>query len=243
MVIYKQSKKSRKSISNRGRSAISKPIQCLYEDDCSVVFYKPSGLLVIPTPKNETNTLVDIVNEQYVKALNKIVRLYPAHRLDRETSGAILFAKGKANQKKLMNLFAQKQINKKYIAFVQGRMKKNKGVFKGVVRDIDQRKYVQFSSGKEAETHYCVTAQKKEYAIVEVVPVTGRTNQIRIHFSKAGHPIVGDRKYAFARDYELKFRRTALHAACLQWESLEDNLKIKVEAPLPNDMASFLDKH
>ncbi len=241
MVIYKQSKTSHKKVLKK-KVVSNKPIQILYEDSCSVVFYKPAGLLVIPSPKNENQTLVDIVNEQYGKAHNQNYNFHPCHRLDRETSGAILFAKGKSNQKKMMDLFASRSVHKKYVAFVHGYVARAKGVFKSVIRDVDQRKFARHSSGKEAITHYCVIEQKKDFAVVEVSPETGRTNQIRIHFSKAKNPLIGDRKYAFARDYKIKFRRTALHAQSLEWVSLESHEKVRVEAPWPVDMKQFLEK-
>ena len=79
--------------------------------------------------------------------------------------------------------------------------------------------------------------------MVKVMPVTGRTNQIRIHFAKIGHPLVGEDKYAFRRDFELRFRRTALHALRLEWPRLDGPGMIKVETPLARDMNDFLAKH
>ena len=93
-------------------------IPFLYEDENCLVFNKPSGLLVIPTDKNEDHTLVNIVNQQQ----GGQGHLYPAHRLDRDTSGVILFAKGKDCRQKLMQFFKDKQVHKTYIAFVHGRV-------------------------------------------------------------------------------------------------------------------------
>jgi len=81
------------------------------------------------------------------------------------------------------------------------------------------------------------------YSIVEVEPVTGRTNQIRIHFQQSGYPLVGERKYAFARDYSLKFNRVALHAASVEWRDNIDGQYIRVEASLPKDMQEFMQKN
>src|ERR1039457_6836613 len=100
-------------------------IPVLYEDENCLVFNKPSGLLVIPTDKNEQHTLVNIVNQQYtppVAGQASQGHLYPAHRLDRDTSGVILFAKGKETQEKLMQFFKDKEVKKTYIAFVHGRV-------------------------------------------------------------------------------------------------------------------------
>ena len=100
---------------------LEKPIAVLYEDERTMVFNKPAGLLVIPTPDEEPNTLLNIVNHQYAE--NKdFGKLHPCHRLDRETSGVILFAKGKQNQQRTMDLFHKKMIKKVYVAFVQGKL-------------------------------------------------------------------------------------------------------------------------
>src|SRR5476649_1282275 len=98
-------------------------IPILYEDADCLVFNKPSGLLVIPTDKNEDHTLVNVVNQQQ----GAQGHLYPAHRLDRDTTGVILFAKGKENKQKLMQFFKDKQVNKTYIALVHGHVNEPRG--------------------------------------------------------------------------------------------------------------------
>ena len=221
--------------------SLEKPIWKLYEDEAYVVFDKPAGLLVIPTPKKEKNTLVHIVNFQY--AAKETPQLHPCHRLDRETSGAILFAKGKRHQQLMMSLFAKRGVQKKYIAFVHGRLSQPKGSFKSAVRDIDHNKFRKQAQAKQALTHFKVIDERKSFSVVEVQPVTGRTNQIRIHFSKNKHPLVGDRKYAFARDYPLKFRRTALHALSLEWKHPIFHNNVKVVSNLPKDMEVFLERN
>jgi len=213
-------------------------INVLYEDENVIVFDKPAELLVIPAMKRKENTLVDIVNKQY--SLTDASKLHPCHRLDRETSGAIIFAKGKKNQKILMNLFNLNEIEKKYIAFVQGRVRHETGKFVSKIRDFDDIKYRNHGHGKTAETQYKLLEARKNFSIVEVKTLTGRTNQIRIHFSKNGHPLVGDRKYSFPRDYIVKFRRTALHAAYLSWISPATSKRIEVFSDIPKDMRDFL---
>ena len=218
---------------------LHKPIEKLYEDEYYIVFNKPSGLLVIATPKNEKNTLVNIVNYQY-PAKEGFGHLYPCHRLDRETSGAILFAKGKRNQQIMMDVFKKHGIKKYYIAFVYGVMKKLQGELRSSIRDFDQKKFQKKAPSKLAITRYKVLATKKHYSVIEAQPLTGRTNQIRIQFGQIGHPLVGERKYAFARDYALKFRRAALHAHILELIHPVTHKKMTVESKLPNDMEVFL---
>jgi len=218
------------------------PIEILHEDDHYIVFDKPMGLLVIPTSRNEQNTLVNIGNQQYASQKDSR-KLHPCHRIDRETSGAIIFAKGKRCQQLMMDLFKKRVVTKKYIAFVHGALPAKTGEFRKPVKDAHQKKYGRSQPATPAITHYKVLEVKGQYSVVEVQPVTGRTNQIRIHFSQAGHPLLGDRKYAFARDYALKFRRTALHAASLAWEHPISREKICVQSDLPKDMEEFLTKN
>ncbi len=218
-------------------------IPVLYEDENCLVFNKPSGLLVIPTDKNEHHTLVNIVNA--VGAGSKPARrsiLYPAHRLDRDTSGAILFAKGKDNQQKLMQFFKTKQVHKTYVAFVHGRVAQPRGKIRIPIKDFHQRKFARHLPAQSALTHYEVEEYYKNFTVVKVMPITGRTNQIRIHFAKIGHPLVGEDKYAFRRDFALRFKRTTLHALRLEWPRMTGGGMIKVEAPLAQDMADFLKK-
>lgn len=214
-------------------------IDILYEDDHIVVFDKPSGLLVIPTPKSEQKTLVNIVNRQYANKKDS-AKLHPCHRIDRETSGAVIFAKGKKNQKLMMDLFRQRAVEKKYIALIHGKLPSKQGQFRRPVKDIHQRKFQKKLPATPAITSYKVLKIRNDFSIVEVRPMTGRTNQIRIHFSQVKHPIVGDRKYAFARDYQLKFRRTALHAAELKWTHPISHATIYVQSDLPKDMLDFI---
>ena len=218
------------------------PVAVLYEDDHYVVFDKPSGLLVIPTPKKEQRTLVNIANQQYSQH-EKTWKLHPCHRIDKETSGAIIFAKGKYSQRLMMDLFKERAVTKKYIAFAHGKLPKDRGEFRKPIKKASQKKSGKKQAGIQAITCYKVLKTKKQFSVVEVQPVTGRTNQIRIHFSQAGHPLVGDRKYAFARDYGLKFRRAALHAASLEWRHPVLQKKVSVKSSLPKDMAGFIAEH
>lgn len=211
-------------------------IDVLYEDDCCVVFNKPSGLLVVPTPQKESNTLVDIVNSRSAEGMPQ-AKLLPCHRLDRDTSGLILFAKGPDNEKKLMEQFKAGRIKKKYIALVHGKMRQKAGEIKGYIRDLDQIKFQKHKPAKWAATKFKVLEVHKHFSVVEVVPVTGRTNQIRIHFAQIGHPLLGERKYAFGRDFHLRFKRTALHALELGWHHPRSNKLIECQAPWPKDMA------
>ena len=212
-------------------------VPILYEDGECIVFDKPSGLLTIPTDKNECRTLINWVNaDRHEGGL-----LHPAHRLDRDTSGVILFAKGKVNQQILMQAFKDKKVHKHYIAYVHGILKPAEGKIRIPIKDFYSRKFNRNAPAQSALTHYKVLDYYKDFTVVDVMPVTGRTNQIRIHFTKLGHPLVGEDKYAFRKDFELRFRRTALHAAKLEWPHPVTGKMIMVQAPLPADMSKFLE--
>ena len=216
-----------------------RPIEILYEDGCYVIFNKPAGLLVIPSPKKEKNTLVSLVNSRYAPSGDSF-RLHPCHRLDRETSGVIVFAKGKKNQQLMMDLFKRRTVKKKYIAFAQGRLKMGRGELRSPVRDFDQKRFTKNPHAQWAVTRFNVIEARKYFSIIEAYPITGRTNQIRIQFSEAGFPLVGERKYAFAKDFRLKFRRIALHASEIEWVHPVSHKLIRVTSPLPADMAEFM---
>lgn len=214
-------------------------IEILYEDDNYIVFNKPAGLLVIPTPQKEKRTLDSIVNEQYVDP-KSTSKLHPCHRLDRETSGVIVFAKGKAAQKLMMDIFKQREIKKKYIAFVRGVLKNDNGEIKRAVNDLDQRKFNKNSTAKLAITRYKVIERRDKFTVVDVELVTGRTNQIRIHFSQIGYPLIGERKYAKGSESTVKFKRVALHASSLECINPITKKKIVVRTEIPQDMQKIM---
>ena len=194
-------------------------IPIVYEDNWILVANKPSGLLTIPTPKNETRTLTSILG------------LHPCHRLDRETSGLIIYAKGKSIQKKITELFKNRKVKKTYIAFAQGVLSKDQGEIKNMIESMS------------AITRYKVIQRRKDFSIVEVNPLTGRTNQIRIHFKQLGHPIVGESKYVFRKDFALRAKRLCLHAKELEFTHPYTGKLIKLTADLPVELNDFLNKH
>lgn len=223
------------------------PIPIIYEDTVCVAFNKPPGLLVVPADDKQTTTLTDIVNKQFSNrnAESNLqnpeqFRLHPCHRLDKDTSGVILYAKGKKNQQLFMEMFNQKKVIKHYTAFVHGCLKRKSDEIRSQIKDFYQQKFANRSLGKPAVTRYKLIELRKTFSIVDVMPVTGRTNQIRIHFAQIKHPLVGEDRYAFRKDFALKFKRTALHARELEWYHPLLKKNIKACADLPNDMARFL---
>lgn len=204
-------------------------IPIIFEDDWLLVTDKPSGLLVIPTPKKESRTLTNILNQD-LQNRGITYRLHPCHRLDRETSGLIIYAKGKSAQEKMMHEFKERKVKKTYLAFVLGVPFKIQGEINKPIE------------GKAALTKYKVIEKRKDFAIVEVNPLTGRTNQIRIHFKEIGHPVLGETKYAFRRDFKVKAKRLCLHAQGLEFTHPITKEYMRLHADLPKDLKEFLDK-
>lgn len=205
-------------------------IPVIYEDDWLLVADKPSGLLTVPTPKKEKRTLTSILNDELQKK-GLLYRLHPCHRLDRETSGLIVYAKGKSVQQKMFQLFKEKKVKKTYVAFTQGQLPHTQGE---ITTPLD---------GLTAVTKYRVMAQERDFCVVEVIPLTGRTNQIRLHFKSIGHPLVGESKFAFRKDYLLKAKRTCLHAKRLDFFHPINNKHINLESALAQDLKDFILRH
>ena len=202
----------------------------LYEDDWLLAIDKPAGLLTIPTPKKETRTLTSILNDD-LEQKGISYRLHPCHRLDRETSGVIIYAKGKSIQQKMMELFRLRKVKKTYLAFVQGVLPCARGEINSPIE------------GRATLTRYIVIEKRRDFSIIEVMPLTGRTNQIRIHLKTIGHPLVGETKYAFRRDFKLKAKRLCLHAKEIGFALPLSGKYLQIIAELPGDLKDFLEKH
>jgi len=205
-------------------------IPIVYEDNWILIVDKPAGLLSVPTPKNEARTLTSILNQD-LEEKNKDYKVYPCHRLDRDTSGLIIYAKSRSIQEKIIDAFRRRLVHKKYIAFVHGTLSSVTGQINSAIE------------GKNALTKYRLLKQKSGFSIVEVSPVTGRTNQIRIHFKRIGHPLVGEDKFAFRKDFALKAKRVCLHAGYLEFLHPQTAKNLKIELPLAEDLQNFLAKH
>lgn len=211
----------------------NKVLEIIYEDDWLIVINKPSGMLVIPTPKKETNTLSDLLNRE-LDIRRVEANAYPCHRLDRETSGLIIYAKGKHVQRLMMDQFKDRTVRKLYIAFVQGQVKKNSDTIEGYIYNRNKKR------SDRAITKYKVMERRKDFTVLELEPVTGRTNQIRIQLKGIGHPILGESVYAFRRDFKVRFKRVALHAKRLEFTHPASRKRMVLDAPLAADMENFL---
>jgi 23S rRNA pseudouridine1911/1915/1917 synthase len=205
-------------------------IPVLYEDELIMVVDKPPGLLTVEAPGHGSRTLTQILNED-AQNNNLPYRLHPCHRLDKETSGLIIYAKGKSSQELMMQLFKNRKISKVYTAFVQGKLDQEKGWIEKAIE------------GQFASTRFKLVEQRRDFAIVELCPETGRTNQIRIHFKAIGHPLVGESRFAFRKDFSLRAKRVCLHAIYLEFKHPKTGKIVSVRSLLARDMQNFLIKH
>jgi len=205
-------------------------IPIIYEDEWFLVLDKPSGLLVVPTPRKESRTLTSIVNEQARKD-NRPYQLHPCHRLDRDTSGLIIYAKGRAIEKRMFELFQNRKIQKTYLALVAGCPPKNEG---RITNPIE---------GKSAVTSYRLIEKRKGFCVLEVKPLTGRTNQIRIHLKQLGCSVLGEDRFALRRDFKIKAKRLCLHAQGLEFRHPLTAKALCLQATLPQDLKEFLTIH
>lgn len=212
-------------------------IRILYEDDVLFVVDKPAGMLVLPDQPQATLDLTSRLNAQFQEK-GLAVRARPCHRIDKETSGLVLFAKSKQMQQRLMDQFRRRRVEKIYLAFIHGRLPAVSGELKSYIRDTWP--YQRSGPAKLALTRYHVLSRGKGFSAVRMELMTGRTNQIRIQFSQEGHPLVGERRFARARDFDLTFRRAALHAWKMRLRHPITGVDLRWEAEVPADMQEFL---
>ncbi len=206
--------------------------QTIFDDEYLIVLDKRVKILACGCRKTVKNTLTSLLERK------KGEKVFPCHRLDKETTGLVIYAKDKQTQKKITQQFRDRVIKKRYIAFVRGNINKKKGVIDCEIIDSEGKKFGE--KAKDAKTKYKVIEEYKGYSIVDLEPLTGRTNQLRIHLAKIGHPILGESKYAFRRDFDVKFKRLALHAYSLSFLHPVSGETVNLKIDLPDDMDNFL---
>lgn len=188
-----------------------KKLDIIYEDKDLLVVNKPSKILTISDGKS-TNTIYSMARD-YVKKQHKSNKIFIVHRLDRDTSGVLLFAKNEILKRELQtnwNMIASRE----YIAILEGKLKTKKGIIKEYLKeDKTHRVYAtKDKSGEYAETHFEVLNYTNNNTVVKINIKTGKKNQIRVAFSNMGYPIIGDKKYGASTN---PIRRLGLHANIL----------------------------
>lgn len=206
-------------------------LDILYEDSDYLVINKPAGLLSMSDGKEKQKTAYHVASE-YVKQQHHTSKIFIVHRLDRETSGVLLFAKNEQSKKILQEKWNHYVYKREYIAIVEGYLSKKEGTIKSnLAEDKTHRVYVSKKEGKLAITKYQVLQERKGYSVVKVMLQTGRKNQIRVHMASLGHGIVNDKKYG-AKSNPLQ--RLGLHAYALGFTHPKTKQKIECVAPVPD---------
>jgi len=218
------------------------PLNIIYEDDDLLVIDKPAGLTVHPAPGHPAHTLVNAILSRFphLAALSDSLRPGIVHRLDRDTSGVMVVAKNSLAQADLAEQFKARSVVKAYLVLVKGRLTPENGVIEAPIgRDPRHRKKMAIvAKGREARTEYRVVRYIGDYTLLEVMPETGRTHQIRVHFSAIGYPVVGDRVYGVKSSY---LSRQFLHASRLGFKLPSTGEYMEFESELPSDLAQALE--
>lgn len=232
-------------------------LDILYEDENILVINKKAGLVVHPGAGHGSGTLVNqlLASGRSFSTIGGVDRPGLVHRLDKDTSGAMVIAKDNGTHEKLTDMFRDRLVHKTYLALVLGPKIDERGIIEtGFARRTGDRKQFtgRVSDGKAAVTEFETLLRGNLCALVAAHPRTGRTHQIRVHLSESGHPIVGDRVYGRAwpkrgskPEWEVEaleiIRRHALHAWRIEFTHPRTGLPVCVTAPLPTDLRKTLD--
>jgi tRNA pseudouridine32 synthase/23S rRNA pseudouridine746 synthase/23S rRNA pseudouridine1911/1915/1917 synthase len=217
-----------------------KGLTILYEDDDILVVDKSAGLLTVKATYEKEKTAHNILTTYIRKGSFKSKKqLFVVHRLDRDTSGVLLFAKSPESKENLK--LQWKNVKKKYLAVVHGILAEKSGTITSYLVENDD--YEVFSvkdsrKGELAMTRYKVLKEAKKFSLLEIELLTGKKNQIRVHFSEKGHPLVGDDKYG--RKGEAK-SRLALHSHTITFKHPRTGKELTFEAEVPGFFKSFFE--
>lgn len=208
-------------------------VKILFEDPYIVVIEKEAGMLSIATAKEKLLTTYSILSA-HVKKEDPTNRIFVVHRLDRDTSGVMMFAKSEAIQEIMQKAWQEAVIRRSYIAVVEGYVEKDKDTIRSFLKE--NKMLFMYSTkvpgeGDEAITHYKVLKRSEEFSLLEVELETGRKNQIRVHMKELGHSIAGDKKYGSKVN---PLRRTCLHANLLAFIHPVTGEELTFETPTPH---------
>lgn len=216
-------------------------IDIVYEDKFIIVVNKPTHLLTISTDNEKEKTLFHKVII-YEKQKNKNNKVFIVHRLDKDTSGLIVFAKSEKVKKILQDNWDNMAKTRGYVAVVEGKVDKKSDTIKNWIKErADFTSYTsdKQNDGKLAITKYELLNTSKSYSLLKIEILTGRKNQIRVHMKDIGHPIIGDKKYG-AKTNPLK--RLGLHANILELEHPITHQTLKLEAKVPTQFLNMFSK-
>ena len=222
------------------------PLDILYEDSQLLVVNKPKGMVVHPAPGHSSGTLVNALMYHCgssLSGINGVLRPGIVHRIDRDTTGALVVCKTDTAHLSLSAQLKEHSITRKYVAIVYGNIKEDDGTVDAPIgrHPADRKKMaVNYEHGREAVTHYHVLERFGNYTYIECTLETGRTHQIRVHLTSKGHPLLGDEVYSSAR-CPFSLQGQTLHAMTLGFVHPSTGEYVEFEAPLPEYFSRLLD--
>lgn len=220
------------------REKVAKNIDIIYEDKNIIVINKPSGLLTVATEKEKNKTAYHLVME-YLKKKNKNNRIFIIHRLDKDTSGIIMFAKNERAKHLYQDNWNDIVKKRCYYAVIDGKMENKEGTIKSYLKENGNMVYsVKDRSGKLAITEYKVLKERKNISLLDINLKTGRKNQIRVHMKENKTPILGDLKYG---EKSKLINRLALHAYKLELINPVTKKLLIFEASMPNEIKTLFE--
>lgn len=236
-----------------GVAAEEIPLDIIYEDADIAVVNKPAGMIVHPGAGADAGTLVAALLNRYgadgLSTIGGPLRPGIVHRLDKDTSGALVIARNDPAHLKLVEEFRDREVQKTYLALLHGRARGESGrVELPVARDLHRRSRMtaRRREGREARTDWRVRLRLGAFTLIEADLHTGRTHQIRVHFSALGYPVVGDALYGAPRQERINSQllpplgRNFLHAARIAFAHPRTSKRVEFRAPMPESLLSYL---
>lgn len=211
----------------------------VFEDPHIIIVEKQAGLLSIATATEKEQTAYSILSD-HVKKRDPKNRIFVLHRLDRDTSGVMMFAKSEKIQQLLQNAWKEAVFERSYVVVVEGLVTKDQGTITSWL--TESKAFIMYSSrtpndGQKAITHYQVLKKNKNYSLLEVKLETGRKNQIRVHMKDIGHSVIGDKKYGATKH---PIGRLGLHARVLAFRHPVTGEEVRYETEIPKVFLSLL---
>src|SRR6185437_8649655 len=219
---------------------LSREVAVLYQDDAVLAINKPAGLLAVPVEGSDTPSALALLIAE-LKPQRR--RAYVVHRIDRFTSGVLLFAKSQMDREALIRQFLAHTPVREYLAVVRGHPPAKEGTLVHYFRREGQFQKLSNERDRKAaraELRYRVERSLRDASLVRVMLVTGLQNQIRVQFSALGHPVIGDRKYHAKEASESRIARVALHAARLQFTHPRSGENVSIDCEMPPDFQSLI---
>lgn len=217
-------------------------IDIIFDCEDFAVIDKPAGVTVHPAPGHAEDTIVNAMLAEFEINDDNDLRPGIVHRLDKDTSGVMLVAKNRKAREELAKIFADRQIDKRYLAICWGNPKKDHFIIEEPIgrHHKDRKKMCVREDGRHAKSEITVLKRGNTSFLAEIRIYTGRTHQIRVHMSHAGYPLAGDEVYGNRLSLKMPINRQALHSAQLEFVNPFTNEMVKYESSIPEDMRELI---